>query len=111
MTKTIVAVFHHDSLYSARKDVLFGEKVLTASQNLKGRPPKPQVIRAGTHVSSLSWIIGQDTHEATQVYVVSEHSGRRVYGDLPASQADLDALVEVLRGHGYTCRRTTGGAA
>lgn len=108
MSKSYVGVFHENTLRDAERDVKFGAKLHEAARNLQGRPAKPQVIRGREPVTALSWMLGHDTSEATQVYVVTEHSGRRVFSDQPASQADLDALVEVLLGHGYTCRRTTG---
>ena len=108
MSKSYVGVFHEDTVWAAEKDLQFGAKLHKAAMDLNGRPAKPEAIRAGVRVTALSWMLGSDTSEATQVYVVTEHSGRRVLPDQPTRQADLDALVEVLLGHGYTCRRTTG---
>ncbi len=49
-------------------------------------------------------VVSLDTAEAVQVLVVSEGGGERVT-KTSGNQAAIDALVDVLRGHGYTCIR------
>ncbi|WP_312795574.1 hypothetical protein [Tianweitania sp.] len=112
MSETFVAVLHANSIHNARTYPTFGQKLHEAARELRGRPADPQPFTTYTsYAATVSWIVGKDVSEAKQVYVVTEHAGRRIYADFAARQSDLDALVDVLRGHGYTCRRTSGDRA
>jgi len=50
-------------------------------------------------------VLSCDHADALQVVVVGRNTGKRISATDQASQPDLDALSEVLRGHGYTVRK------
>lgn len=55
-------------------------------------------------------VIGSGMADFDHVYVIHGNGGEQVTDAKTVSQASLDALVNVLRKHGYTCRRTGGGS-
>ncbi|RWO06268.1 MAG: hypothetical protein EOS07_21750 [Mesorhizobium sp.] len=94
--RTVCVVFRDDAFDN---DTELGEAV-EACQKTK----RVQVFGRSSLIAGK--VIGIDTNEVAQVYVVQEQSGERVTSST-GSQASIDAMVDVLRGHGYTVRRTS----
>jgi hypothetical protein len=94
-----------EAAYSISNDPTFSSRLADALKAFQSER-KPQAVatrhRGGDQYPYAAWVIGCDISEAAQVYVIQEHNGERVTAEV-GSQGALDALVNVLRGHGYTC--------
>ena len=89
-------------------DPAFGRRLSeTISDFLNTKEPrKPALVTVASPWNNIGgWVIGADIAEADQVYVIREGQGERVTTST-GSAAALEALVTVLRGHGYTCRKS-----
>jgi hypothetical protein len=107
MTESLCAAIRGDAIYSIGHDPTFGRRLADALSGFQTER-KPQAIGtrhpSGDRYPYAAWVVGCDSSEAAQVYVIQEHNGERVTTEA-GSQPALDALVNVLRGHGYTCTK------
>jgi hypothetical protein len=94
--RTVCVVFRDDA-FGADSELANAVEAFEKTQ-------KVQVVGRGPRFAAK--VIGMDINEVAQVYVVQGQSGERVTPS-SGSQASIDAMVDVLRGHGYTVRRTS----
>jgi len=99
MTQTACVLLRTDASYSVKQDMKFGEKLSKALEDFNDTQSQ-QFISSGRHQYA-AWVLGADVQDTTQVYVINGNGGERVTATT-GSQAAIDALVTVLRGHGYT---------
>lgn len=102
MIESAVLVINTDSLWLLNKDDFAGKFRDAVATFQKTKKPVPIYLRALYSSTSVAWVIGKGMKEEAQVFVVREHTGRAVTGD-QAHKDDLEAMVNVLRRHGYTC--------
>ncbi len=81
----------------------FGKKLSKAVDEFK-RSRKPAPIYINSYDTHIAWVVSLDIKSDPQVVVVREATGRAVTA-LNAHQEDLEAMINVLRKHGYTCIR------
>ncbi|WP_376742345.1 hypothetical protein [Ensifer canadensis] len=104
MNKSLIVVVRESATYTISRDCDFGAKLAHAVESFD-RTRVPQTVSVGAFGSTAK-VVGGDFPGATQVYVVQENDAERVTSDR-GSQAALDAMVNVLRGHGYQCIRSS----
>lgn len=104
MNKSLVVVVRENATYTISRDSAFGAKLSHAVESFD-RTRAPQIVSVGPGGSTAK-VVGGDFPGATQVYVVQENDAERVTADR-GTQAALDAMVNVLRGHGYQCFRSS----
>jgi hypothetical protein len=99
VSQTACVLFRTDASYTVKGDMKFGEKLAKALEEFNSTQSQ-QFISSGAHQYA-AWVLGADVQDTTQVYVINGNGGERVTAS-SGSQAAIDALVAVLRGHGYT---------
>lgn len=104
MNKSLVVVVRESATYTISRDRDFGAKLAHAAASFD-QTRKAQTVSVGPYGSTAK-IVGGDFHGSTQVYVVQENDAERVTADR-GTQTALDAMVNVLRGHGYQCFRSS----
>lgn len=98
---TVCVAVRSDEAFSIERDPNFCRRVAKAIHAFLSSRQKQHVqIHNGSGVAA--WVIGADTGEAQQVYVLQEGTGERVTAT-EGSKAAIDAMVNVLRSRGYTC--------
>ncbi len=102
MSQTACVLFRTDASYTVQEDMKFGEKLAKALGEFDSTKSQ-QFISSGRHQYA-AWVLGADVQDTTQVYVINGNGGERVTATT-GSQGAIDAMVEVLRGHGYTAIR------
>lgn len=104
MNKSVIVVVRESETYTIARDSDFGAK-LSRAVTAFDQTRIGQTVSVGTFGSTAK-VVGGDFPGATQVYVVQENDAERVTADR-GTQASLDAMVNVLRGHGYQCFRSS----
>jgi hypothetical protein len=103
----ICVVVRSEATGNFSKDPAFGKKLSDAIDEFD-KTKKPQRVestvqyRYGPASGIAAVVVGADISQTQQVYVIQESGAERVTSS-NGSKAALDAMVEVLRGHGYTC--------
>lgn len=102
--KTICVILRGSDAWDLERDLHAGAAISDAVDRFN-HSHRREAVHGSSGV--MGWVIGADTTESAAVYVVQENDGEKVTSTT-GTKASLDALVNVLRGHGYTCIKRGG---
>lgn len=98
---TICIAVRSTAAHGIDRDDKFGRSMSSALSKFD-RTRSKQHILAHCPREIFGWVLGSDSADTQQVYVLQEGTGERVSAT-EGSKASVDALVNVLRSRGYTC--------
>lgn len=97
--RTIFMIIRDGDEWALRRDIHTGVAIADAADRFR-RSSSREAIHGTNGV--MGFVIGGDTTDTPAIYVVRENEGEKVTSR-SGSRASIEALVNVLRGHGYTC--------